>query len=462
MRSVSGVSGGADVWDGSIDTEWDGSGTASDPYLITSAAELAGLAERVNNGETFAGKYFELTTDIDLNNLEWTPIGTADRHRFTGSYSNLKSFAGVFDGDGHTVSGMLINTESWDWYAKSYGLFGCVSGTIVDLNMDNSRINVNGGAAVSGTLVGLLNEGSVQNCSVTNSIIEFQDDGEFGSFLFGYIAGGVVGENIDGTVVAYVNELTNDLPDLDESLFLDSFTDPIVGKGGTGAVTPDDPVLPTSYTLIASVVGGHGNITHSGNTSITPGKSFTYTFIPDAGYAVDTVLVDNVDDTVVAENVTAQCVTVLGYTMNYTIPNIMNNYTISVSFKLSPTYTITIPSYLNISNETNYGVMEVIASNLWIPENEYVSVTVESAGDFNLTHTEVTSAKLPYNLFIDDSGVRISNNMEVANFTVTEYLEKQTQSLKPTRTLNGTVTETAPFVGTYNDILTFTIEWISA
>ena len=124
-------------------------------------------------------------------------------------------------------------------------------------------------------------------------------------------------------------------------------------------------------------------------------------------------------------------------------------------------YVIVIPDYLNISSETKYGTMQVTANKIHIPKDSWVSVTVVSDGAFTLTHTEVPSAKLPYNLLRDD-GFRITNNTEVARFTMTEYQEKETLSRKPVRTLNGTVTELPPITGTYTDILTFTVEYNDA
>ena len=52
-----------------------GSGTSTEPYLITNASELRYLAVQVNNGTDYDGTYFTLISDIDLNNNEWTPIG---------------------------------------------------------------------------------------------------------------------------------------------------------------------------------------------------------------------------------------------------------------------------------------------------------------------------------------------------------------------------------------------------
>ena len=60
----------ANVWDGSIAAAFAGGiGTAEDPYQIATGAQLAYLASTVNSGETYAGKNFVLTTDIDLNGL---------------------------------------------------------------------------------------------------------------------------------------------------------------------------------------------------------------------------------------------------------------------------------------------------------------------------------------------------------------------------------------------------------
>ena len=63
------------VWDGSTAAAFaGGTGTAEDPYQIANGAQLAYLASSVNSGETYAGKNFVLTANIDLNGLPWTPI----------------------------------------------------------------------------------------------------------------------------------------------------------------------------------------------------------------------------------------------------------------------------------------------------------------------------------------------------------------------------------------------------
>lgn len=100
-----------DVWDGTAATAFaGGSGTEADPYLIANAEQLAYLANSVNNGNNYAGKYLKLTADIWLNDITkanwssdspkaWSPIGL---------HSGAK-FEGYFDGDGYAVYGLCVN-----------------------------------------------------------------------------------------------------------------------------------------------------------------------------------------------------------------------------------------------------------------------------------------------------------------------------------------------------------------
>lgn len=78
------VNADSDEWDGTAAAAFaGGTGTSDDPYLISTAEQLAYLAAQVNSGDTFEGKYIKLTDNILLNNSlegspkEWTPIGAA-------------------------------------------------------------------------------------------------------------------------------------------------------------------------------------------------------------------------------------------------------------------------------------------------------------------------------------------------------------------------------------------------
>ena len=66
---------GTDVWDGSVAPSFeDGEGTESNPYQLATGSQLAYLAQQVNLGISYSEKYFVLCNDIDLNDIEWTPI----------------------------------------------------------------------------------------------------------------------------------------------------------------------------------------------------------------------------------------------------------------------------------------------------------------------------------------------------------------------------------------------------
>lgn len=180
-----------DVWDGSdvsvIKNEGGSYGDSKDrPILIASGAELAYLARELNkmgrlnvsvNGQPYwidvfnlFGVYFALSKNIDLNGINWTPIGNK-----TGRYFN-----GHFDGRGHIVSGLTsvhdITSEGVSEYNFA-GLFGHVSnGTIqnlgvelhskgIDLTVDKGVPHAGGIAGrLSGTMDGIA---VIRNCYVT-------------------------------------------------------------------------------------------------------------------------------------------------------------------------------------------------------------------------------------------------------------------------------------------------------
>ena len=150
------------VWDGTVATAFaGGSGTAEDPYQIANGAQLAKLAQDVNGGNNYAGTYFVLTADILLNDTtdwtswnenttglnSWTPIGTSSQ-----------PFTGTFDGQGHTVSGIYVNSDN-----TCQGFFGVINGaTITNLHIAKGYIRGNGSV---GGIVGNAEGGSIEDCT---------------------------------------------------------------------------------------------------------------------------------------------------------------------------------------------------------------------------------------------------------------------------------------------------------
>ena len=189
------------AWDGSTAAAFaGGTGTAEDPYQIANGAQLAYLASSVNSGETYTGKNFVLTVNIDLNGLPWTPIANSFSDALLGG-SNYRIFAGNFDGNGYTISKVSIGSETTPFESDVFGLFGATEGKISNLNLDT--VSIHGVAKITsgyvigpaGGLVGY-SAGSIENCHVTGLTMDMnaQDGGIAGA----YWIGGLVGA-LDGT-----------------------------------------------------------------------------------------------------------------------------------------------------------------------------------------------------------------------------------------------------------------------
>ncbi len=183
-----------ELWDGTADEpEVDESGN----YLITTANELAWVAQQVNSGKTtFVGKTLVLQNDIDLCNVAWTPIGIMQ-------YTPGKSFYGTFDGNGKTISNLNVSDNTAEW--ASAGLFGgTVSATIKNLNVENATVN---STHYAGVIVGYAQEGTnILDCAVTNvsltSTPELLASGEWDNGdKVGAIAGHFEGIKIEGCTV---------------------------------------------------------------------------------------------------------------------------------------------------------------------------------------------------------------------------------------------------------------------
>ena len=116
------------ISDGMRDTSWYTSNPNAASYVITTPAQLAGLAYEVSVEQvTFANQTIILGNDIDLGNVDWTPIGNAYNEN-SNTY-----FGGVFDGGNHTISGLNVSGHTYS------GLFGWTKGaTIQNLTVSGS------------------------------------------------------------------------------------------------------------------------------------------------------------------------------------------------------------------------------------------------------------------------------------------------------------------------------------
>lgn len=86
-----------------------GEGTQDNPYLISSADDLAYMANQVNYEDrslsSYYKSYYRLTKDISLNGQNWGGIGIS-----LGSI--IKAFEGDFDGNNHRISGVHTDGTS--------------------------------------------------------------------------------------------------------------------------------------------------------------------------------------------------------------------------------------------------------------------------------------------------------------------------------------------------------------
>ena len=158
-----------------------GAGTETDPYRITSAADLKYY---FNNESTFAttDTYALLYTDIEVNtSSDWNPI----------------SLSGTFDGGGHTISGTLsFSVTDTNYYI---GLFSTVYGTVRNLNV-RANITAQGSTPsnfYAGGIVASCQNGTIERCTYAGeATVQVSATGETSSFY----AGGIVGRAQNATV----------------------------------------------------------------------------------------------------------------------------------------------------------------------------------------------------------------------------------------------------------------------
>ncbi|MCR3760143.1 hypothetical protein KYB31_14285 [Clostridium felsineum] len=124
-----------------------GTGALNDPYVVTSKAQLQEISSNLSAN-------YKLGCDIDLGNVEWTPIG-----------NSTAQFSGSFDGGGHVITNLSITKVNVD----GNSLFGYVNnGTIKNLSIKGVNIN---GQNYTGAIAGSISGTSIiDNCSAEGSV----------------------------------------------------------------------------------------------------------------------------------------------------------------------------------------------------------------------------------------------------------------------------------------------------
>ena len=187
-----------DNWDGTADTSWYTDHKTDTEYHFTTAEQLAGLAQLVNDktaSVSFEGKTIYLDNDLDLSGTQWTPIGNGNNF--------VRHFAGTFDGQHHKIMN-LYHHYTGDELVRN-GLFGVVSdgGTLKNLLVIDADIASNDGSLLAGILADWVDGGTVENCYTSGKIENNVGDKMVGG-LIGQCTGStqVKGCGSDATVIS--------------------------------------------------------------------------------------------------------------------------------------------------------------------------------------------------------------------------------------------------------------------
>lgn len=142
-------------WDNASEAEW---GSESNPYIIDSVSRLRTLSSLTADRNDYSGNYFKMTADIDMANVsDFRPIG---RYAAAASADN-RIFNGVFDGNGHCISNLVITEEAVYGHV---GLFAYTGNRFVLKNLtltDSCTVSTKGNYA--GSLAGY-NSGKIIGC----------------------------------------------------------------------------------------------------------------------------------------------------------------------------------------------------------------------------------------------------------------------------------------------------------
>ena len=175
-----------------------GDGSQGNPYKISSITDLVQLSDDVNGGNTYSGKYFQLTKDVNFNDdntrkptSTWNDTASTESN-FTRIGTTQKEFAGHFDGNNKTISGIRI------YYGDSSnaptGLFGQISSdaSVCNLTLADSRIMSK--KEYVGGIVGY-SYGTIENCHASSTV------GVFSNVGYLYYYGGIVGYGDKSTMI---------------------------------------------------------------------------------------------------------------------------------------------------------------------------------------------------------------------------------------------------------------------
>ena len=141
-----------------------GSGTASDPFLIATAEDL-------NNVRYYPDYYYKQVADIDLNEFISSRTDSmlypseSDTNSTVG-WLPIDGFSKIYDGDNHKITNLIIDRFDRD----NVGLFGLLAekAMIKNININSyNALNRVYGRNYTGLIVGSANNNIIENCHVS-------------------------------------------------------------------------------------------------------------------------------------------------------------------------------------------------------------------------------------------------------------------------------------------------------
>ena len=144
-------------------------------YTINTKDGLQQLVEDLNwpADHTILSADITLDSDVDLQGVDWTPIGTSSRSSYTGT----------FDGDGHKISGLNATTSS-----QYSGLFGYIKdATVKHLTLEAPAVSCSSSNGYAGGVAAYMQNSTIDNCQVSGGSISCTDDESTAGGIVGYV-----------------------------------------------------------------------------------------------------------------------------------------------------------------------------------------------------------------------------------------------------------------------------------
>lgn len=225
---------------------------------------------KANVTDTFSYSFYSPTTLPQSALMD--PIGSYARYirnqgsgnETMGDFTELHTpFAGVFDGDNHTISNFEMVTSN-----NVTGLFGYLSGKdenhlayVRNLRMNNCVFS--GDNEYAGAIAGLIGWGKIENCYVTNSEIN-------GKYAGGIVGGSTDGIKVKGGSVQLVPGVASD--DIADGYIIGSTSEGniIDGSEGAGGIIGYSPSPEEESRLVDNQVGDN-QVAGESTGEIVPG-----------------------------------------------------------------------------------------------------------------------------------------------------------------------------------------------